>query len=140
MLKKAMIFLCMLFLLPVSVHAEDYRSVEIFDINQGQVVKELGSNSKIQCLAENYIKGIKGVYCKFDPIPKNGFAVRVPLDPPVKAHIKNGIRTVDEVIVMFPDNESPFLMVFEDDNNMMCYSFKGDTDSLLKLLEYDPKK
>lgn len=140
LLKKIMIFLCMLLLFPISAHAEEYRSIEIFDINQGQVVKELDTNSRIQGLAENYIKGIKGLYPKFDPIPTKGFAVRVPLDPPFKTQINNRTSTVDEIIVMFPENESPFLMAFEDDSKLLCYSFSGDTDSLLKLIQYDPQK
>jgi hypothetical protein len=138
MFKKAVLFLAIVFLASINIHAQDYTDVEIFDITQGKVVKVVKSNSAIQKEVISYVKNINGIYTKFNPIPENGHAVRVPLNPSLKVKNKWTDTLVHEVIIVFPkgQNSSTFLMFFEDDNKLMCFNFEGDTRKLWELLDY----
>lgn len=136
MYKKVFVFLIIMFLSSINVRAEANRNIEIFDIKQEKVVKVLQSKRKIQKLAASYIQGISGVYGKFNPIPDKGHAIRIPLEPSIKIHQPLLSAVVDEIIIMFPEDEKPFLLLFENENKLMCFTFEGDTNSLLKYLDY----
>jgi hypothetical protein len=124
----------------MNVNTMNYKYIEVFDINKGEVVKVVQSNPKIEKITTNYLQGITGVYAKFNPIPKKGHAIRIPLKTPVaiKSTYLNAI--VNEVIIMFPEDgeTATFLMVFENDYRLMCFTFKGNTNVLLKNLNFKP--
>lgn len=121
-----------------SVNTMNYKYIEFFDINKGEIVKIVQSNPKIEQLTINYLQGITGVYAKFNPIPKKGHAIRIPFEAPVV--IKNNYlnAVVSEVIIMFPEDRdtTTFLMVFENDGRLMCFTFRGNTNMLLKSLNF----
>lgn len=135
MTKKLILFIIIVFLIPISVKAEEFSYIEIFSIDEGKVIKVIQSNSEIESLVFNYLNAIDGIYSKFDPIPKEGYAIKLPLNPSLK--IKNEWINcfVDRVIIMLPTKDNPFLMVFENDNKLVCFTFKGDINSLLKSLK-----
>lgn len=136
MIKKFFAIFIVLIFSSIPVKANDYRCYEIYSIDEEKVVKVDQSNIKIQHIAERYLKNISGIYPKFDPIPNSGYGIKIPLNPPVK--VKNTITDfiADFVIIMFPKDSSPFLIVFETENRLMCFTFNGDTESLLKLLNF----
>jgi hypothetical protein len=138
MFKSIALSLIIVFLPCVSISAQQQRNIEIFDIKQGKVVKVLKSNSHIQRIATSYLRGIKGIYGKFDPIPTKGYAIRIPMEPSVNVEVKGVSTEVAEIFVMFPENEEPFLMFFEKENTLVCFVFEGDTELLLKKLKYSP--
>lgn len=136
MIKRTAVILVIILLISTNVYADGYRNIEIFSINQGKIIKELQSTSQVQNLAINYIEGIEGIYSKFDPIPKSGYAIKIPLEPSVKIQELNTF--VDQIIIMFPEKEAPFLIIFENETRMVCFAFKGNTNLLLKSLEFEP--
>jgi hypothetical protein len=138
MIKRAFIILIIVLFSSINIHAQSYNNVEIFDITQGKVVKVVTSNSAIQKEAISYLENISGVYVKFNPIPEKGYAIRVPLTTSVKIQNNWTNTLVHEVIIMFPDEQDalPFLMFFEDDGKLMCFTFEGHTSKLLKLLSF----
>lgn len=136
MVKKTVIVFVILFICSINVYGEEYGNVEIFSIDQEKIVKEIESNMEIQNIAISYIQGIEGIYGKFDPIPKSGHGIKIPLNPPVRVQTNLTDTVVDVVIIMLPKDESPFLIIFEDVNKLACFTFKGDTDRLLKSLGY----
>ncbi|WP_055667890.1 hypothetical protein [Desnuesiella massiliensis] len=142
MIKKLILFIIVVFLIPINAKAEEFRYIEIFSIDEGKVVKLIQSNSEIESLVYNYLNAIDGVYSKFDPVPKEGYAIKLTLNPSLKVQSKWINCFVDRVIIMLPTNDNPFLMVFENDNKLVCFTFKGDVDSLLKSLNFslDDKK
>lgn len=111
------------------------KDVEIFDINEGKVIKKIKSNPSIQKEAGNFLKGITGMYAKVKAIPDKGYIARVPLRPPVM--IKNQWLNdlVKEVFVIFPENEKPYLLILDDKLRPLFYNFKGNTDEFLKILD-----
>lgn len=136
MIKRAVVTFIIILLSSININAEEYRHIEIFSIHEDKVVKVVQSTYEIQKLAANYLQEIDGVYDKFNPIPNNGYAVKIPLEPSVKIQGKWLNTFVDEIIIMFPQNERPFLMVFETENKLVCFTFRGDTSILYKYLGF----
>ena len=136
MLKKTAIILIILFFTSINVYGSGIRDIEIFDITKGKVIKVTDSKPKIQKIAIGYLHEISGVYGKFNPIPDNGYAIRIPLESSVKVESKWLNVTVDEVIIIFPEGEPPFLMLTDNENRLFCFNFKGDTKKLLKSLAF----
>lgn len=134
MFKRLIISLIVVLFLPINVHAEVHNNIEIFNINQGKVERVIQANPKIQEMVTDYLHGIKGLYSKFNPIPDRGYAVKIPLNPSIKVEGRWLNALVDEVIIMFPENEESFLMVFENGGRLLCFEFKGDRNILLKEL------
>ena len=136
MLKKTALILIIILFYSINVHAEGNSNIEIFDITKGKVVKVLHVDSKIEEIAINYLKGINCVHGKFNPIPKEGYAIAIPLKTSVKIQGKWLNAFVNEVIIMFPKLEPPFLVVIDNDDRLVCFGFKGDTEFLLKILNF----
>jgi hypothetical protein len=139
MLKKVVFALILVLLSSFNISAKDYANVEVYDFKKEKVVKVVESNSEIEKEAVNYLNSITGLYPKFSPIPKEGHAVKIPLIPLVKIENKWLKADVDQVIVVFPKDDQPFLLVFDSEDRLMSYLFNGDANKLLKLVNYDIK-
>ncbi|WP_051541968.1 hypothetical protein [Clostridium lundense] len=139
MIKKALIILSILLFSCTNVYGEEYVSIEIFDINKNNVVKRSESSPKIEKEIEKYLQNIKGIYEKFNPIPDKGYMVKIPLDTPIMIQNKWINSFIDEVIIIFPENETPYLMVLDNEERTLFLSFDGDTDILLKYLNFTPE-
>lgn len=118
-----------IFSMPMTQPANE---VEIFDINQGEVVQTVPAYLNVQDEAISYINNITGVYQKFNPIPRDGMMVKIPLEQAylVKSEWLSGF--IDEVIIIFPENEDPFLLLFDEENSPHFFNFKGELFKLLK--------
>lgn len=133
---KRILFL-MIFVLVTSstfVQAEEEK-VEVFHINKGKVVKEVPMNETMQQSVETILNGVTDVFRGFEPIPQNGYMVKIPLDPafnPKNDWIK---EAVNEVIIIFPEYENPHILVFNSENNPGFYSFNASVDRLLKEID-----
>jgi len=121
---------------------DEYKDVEIFDISKGEVIKTIQSNPVIQKEAEKYLKSITGMYAKVKAFPESGYIIRVPLEPPVKVQgqwlTNYGIDSVDEVFILFPGQGTPYLLVLDERSRPLFYNFEGNTDVLLKILDFNP--
>lgn len=135
MLRKLVMAIILLSIFTVSAEAQSPPKIEIFNINKGKVIKELPMQEDVQLEVENIISGITDIYRGFEPIPKKGHMVRIPLDPAVEVNNEWFHDLVSEVIVIFPEYENPLLMVFNEENNMPYFwTFEGSVDALLKKL------
>ena len=83
MIKKLIIVLLIVFFHPVNIHASDYKYIEIFDPKQAKVVKVLQLNTEVEDVIINSLKNIHSLYSKNDPIPDNGYAVKIPFNRPI---------------------------------------------------------
>jgi hypothetical protein len=120
-------------LLSSNSHAMDLNKIEIFSLTGEKVIKVIPSNPQIQCLALRYLENINGVYSKINPIPDSGYAVKIPLDPPAAIQGKWLNCFVDQIIVMYSDNEPAFLIVFENEK-LICFTFSLSADTLRSLI------
>lgn len=140
-MKVQILYFCLLALLisPFSTFAET-KPIEIFNIEKGKVVKEISTSTDINKETELIISSVSGVYKNLDPLPHKGFMVKIPVDPPI--HLQNEWFNdyVDEVVIIFSNEEKdPYLMIWDDENRPHFYSFQMKTEKLEKLLSFDLK-
>jgi hypothetical protein len=139
MTRKLAISLCIFLLLFSSVHvkAQEFKYVEIFDPKKDKVVKLVQLNPEIQSLVAGWIKDIKSLYGGgIDPVTDDGYAVKVPLAPPLKVNNDCLKATVYEVFILVPENKPPFYMIFENETKLTCFAFNGDINKLSKALGF----
>ncbi|MCH1627875.1 hypothetical protein [Fredinandcohnia quinoae] len=138
MIKKILLNIFIFQIISSYASAQTNQQIQIFDINQGKVVKYIQINTDLQQKVENFLEGITGVYVKYNPIPNKGFMIRIPLEPNIIVRNRWFNDLVDEVILIFPDQENPYLMVFDDENKPYFLTFKGNTEEFLALLNFKP--
>ncbi|WP_059174040.1 hypothetical protein [Bacillus sp. FJAT-27445] len=138
MIKKIVVCVIIMAFISIPTAAQTHQQIEIFDIAKGKVVKTAQPNPKVQQEVKKFLTGITGIYPKLNPVPSEGFMIRVPFEPRtmVKTSLFNG--PVDEVIIIFPAYENPYLMFFDDKGRALVFNFKGDTAKLLGLLNFKP--
>ncbi|MFS0821286.1 hypothetical protein [Bacillus sp. 1P02SD] len=135
MLKSVLLHIFIFQLLSTNVMAQT-QEIQIFDISQDMVIKHVPISTDIQQEVEFLLKGINGVYVKYNPIPNTGLMIRIPLEPTIMVRNQWFDDLVDEVTLIFTDHESPYLMMFDDENKPYFLTFKGDTIKLLTLLNF----
>lgn len=125
-------------LFPINIYAKDYNNIEIYDIKRDRLTKVVECNSEIENLVISYLQGIDGIYAKLNPIPKEGYAIKIPLDTPFILQNEWINKIVDEVIIVLPKEEGPkaFFIIFEEEDKLMCFTFKGEVELLLKKLKF----
>ncbi|MCT8136666.1 hypothetical protein H1D32_02215 [Anaerobacillus sp. CMMVII] len=134
--KMTMLFFFILLLGSTSVSSQSNKAVEIFDVKKAQVIKIVQPNDTIQTEVEKYIKEIDGVYKKFDPLPKDGFMFRIPLEPSIQVENKWMSALIDETIIIIPEGRKPYLLIFNDENNSYFFTFPSEIDTLLQALDF----
>ncbi|MGJ7910469.1 hypothetical protein [Neobacillus sp. LXY-1] len=135
-MKKVLVFIFILLIISTNGIAQTNKQVQIFDINKGKVIKNIQMNTDLQQEVEKYLEGITGVYVKYNPIPNNGFMIRIPLEPNVMVKNQWFDDLVDEVTIIFSSHEIPFIMVFDDENRPHFFTIEGSTSKLLGLLNF----
>lgn len=138
MVKKLTIALFTVFVLSINVSAEDVGNIEIFDLNKESVIKVVKSDTEIEREVEDCIKNIKGIVTKFNPIPDNGYMIKIPLETPIMIDNQLLKSFVDEVIIILPKGENPYLMLFDNKDRALFFTFEKKLDSLLKRLKLSP--
>jgi hypothetical protein len=111
--KQIIVFLITLFLSAQNINAQTCIPIEIYGIHQEMVIKTIESNCKINNIVIDYLNKINNIKCSFNPIPKSGIAVKIPLSAPIKVQNKFFNAIINDVIVMYPENQPPFLMLFD---------------------------
>ena len=141
MIKKVLVFLFIFQLLSTSGIAQTKQQIQIFDIDQDKVIKTVQlTNADVQQEVEKFLKGITGVYAKYNPIPSNGYMVRIQLVPNIMIRNKWFDDLVDEVTIILPSQEDPYLMLFNDENQPFFLTFEGNTEKLLEILDFNPEQ
>ncbi|MGH4050654.1 MAG: hypothetical protein ACREVX_04760 [Clostridium sp.] len=135
----AIIFLFIFSLHSTMVFAQEFKYVEIFDPKQEKVVKLVQLNEDINNMVTAWIKDVDDIYGKSNPITNDGYAIRVPLDPKVRVQGKCLNILVNDVYIIIPEKDMPFFIIFDDENKLLCYPFKGDIDVLSKILDFKLK-
>ena len=137
MLEKFTLVLIIIFCLSTNILAKGFKYVQIFDPKQDKVVQLIQLNSEIQSLVQSYLEDIDTIYSKNDPIPEDGYAIKIPLDPAFKAQKKCLNALIKEVYIIIPKKEPPFIMLLEKETKLICFPFRGDIKTLSKALNFN---
>ena len=118
----------------------EYKNIEIFDVSKGKVIKTVKSNSTFQIEAEQYLRGITGVYVKVQAFPIEGYIIRIPFEPNIAVQNKwlkdYGINILTETFIILPNEEKPYLLVLDQYQRPIFYDFEGDTNALIETLDF----
>ncbi|WP_436374727.1 hypothetical protein [Cytobacillus sp. BC1816] len=118
------------------VNAQSSSNVELLDIEKNEITKTVTTNPKIQLEAEIIIKEIDNVVKKLKPIPDKGYMIKIPLEPSHRVENKWIYALIDEVIIIIPKNEKPYLLLFDDENKSYFFTFHSKIDPLLNTLDF----
>ncbi|MBP2242172.1 hypothetical protein J2Z40_002745 [Cytobacillus eiseniae] len=110
--------------------------VELLDIEKNKVIKTSPTNPNIQSEAEKIINAIDNIVKKFNPIPAKGYMIKIPLEPSILVENKWLNALIDEAIIIIPEGEEPYLLLFDDENNPSFLTFKGEIVPLLNALNF----
>lgn len=108
------------------------QQIEVFDCKKEMVVQKQSLDSAIQKEAVQYAKSITGPFKNLNVVPKDGHMIKIPLSKPVSITNQWLQTTIDEVLILLPLNEKPYIMLYDDENNPHFYYVKGDPKGLLK--------
>lgn len=116
-------------------------NVEIFDIGKGNVIMEVQVNTIALTEAKKYIQRITGTYVKVKALPDKGYIIKIPFKPTltVKNQLLNdyNINSIDKIFIIFPQEDAPYLLVLDGCERPYFYYFEGDTDKLLRSLNFE---
>lgn len=138
MLKKILGCIFALQLISINAFAQTHPNIEIFDVLEGKVIRVLEMDRNIYHEAEKILDNITGVVVRYNPIPKNGYMIRIPLEPTIKVGNQWFVDLVDEVTIIIPNQEKPYLMVFDDENRPHFLTLEGDMEKILGLMNFHP--
>ena len=139
MLKRLFASLLILLIMSTNAAAQPAQQIEIFDIRKEKVVKTIKSNPRVQQEVRKYLNGITTVFAKINPVPSEGFMIKVPLEPSVTVKTPLYEGPVSETIIVFSGRDNPYLLLFDNKNRLQAFNFRGNTANLLKLLRYNPR-
>lgn len=120
----------------VIVNAQSSSNIELLDIEKNEITKTVPTNPKIQLEAERIIKEIDNVVKNLKPIPDKGYMIKIPLEPSHRVENKWIYALIDEIIIIIPKNEKPYLLLFDDENKSYFFTFDSKIDPLLKTLDF----
>ncbi|WP_342578442.1 hypothetical protein [Psychrobacillus sp. FSL K6-2843] len=116
------------------VSAQSNTEIELLDIEKNKMIT-IQTNPKIQLETKKIIKEIDNIVKKFNPIPDKGYIVKIPLSPSLRLENKWVNTLIDEVIIIIPENEKPYLLIFDDEKKPHFFTIKPEMDTLLKTLD-----
>ena len=74
--------------------------------------------------AIQYAKSITGPFKNLNVVPKDGHMIKIPLSKPVSITNQWLHTTIDEVLILLPLNQKPYIMLYDDENNPHFYYVK----------------
>ncbi len=138
LIRKITMILWISTFLPTSLtFAETSKQIEIFDIEKGTVIKTVPLNLIFQTESAKILNSIKDIYKKVNPIPNKGLMVKIPLNPMIPVQNQWLTSHVDEIIIFLPEDEEPYIMTFDDENNVYFFTINNQnsvSEFILKTL------
>ncbi|MDM5155216.1 hypothetical protein QUF88_15795 [Bacillus sp. DX1.1] len=135
MLKKVFFALICICFLSTNTMAQTNKQIEVFDCQKEMVIQKQSLDTTIQKEAIQYAKSITGVYRNLNVVPKIGHMIKIPLSKPVTITNQWIHTNIDEVLILLPLKEKPYIMIYDDENNPHFYYVQGHPEGLLKQLK-----
>lgn len=132
MIKKIGVISLLFFLLSTNALANTNQQIEVFDCKKEMVIQKQSLDPTIEKEAVQYTKAITGPFKNLNVVPKDGHMIKIPLTKPVSIANQWLHTKIDEVLILLPQNEKPYIMLYDDENNPHFYYVKGDPNRLLK--------
>ena len=118
----------------IIVSAQSTTNIELLDIQKHKIIK-IPINPEIQLETKKIIEEIDNIVVKIKPIPDKGYIVKIPLTPSLRIENKWVNTLIDEVIIIIPEDEKPYLLIFDNESKPHSFTIKAEIDTLLKTLD-----
>lgn len=135
MIKKIGVISLLFLLLSTNAFANTNKHIEVFDCQKEMVIQKQSLDPAIQKEAVQFAKSITGPFKNLNVVPKDGYMIKIPLSKPVSISNQWLHTTIDEVLILLPLNEKPYIMLYDDENNPLFYYVKGKPGLLLKQMK-----
>jgi hypothetical protein len=134
--KIVMLFFVFILCSSSLVNAQSNKNIEIFDIQKDEIIKTVSTSFIIQLEVQKYIKEINNIVRKLKLIPDKGYIIKIPLEPSVQLENQWMNALIDEVIIIIPEAEEPYLLTFDNENKPWFFTFETRIDTLITTLEF----
>ena len=110
--------------------ANTNQQIEVFDCQKKWSFKTIFRSSYSKKLFNllNPLLALQKLKCR----SKRWSHDKIPLSKPVSITNQWLQTTIDEVLILLPLNQKPYIMLYDDENNPHFYYVKGDPKGLLK--------
>lgn len=115
-------------------HNPRLKQIEVFDIAQGKIVQKIPPSAEIQQEVEKTIQSVSGLVTRLHINPKQGYAIRFPINPAIELDKPYYQGTVEEMFLFIESSNKPYLLLFTEDQKPAMLHFEHDIQLLLKLL------
>ena len=119
----------------VLASAQSTSNIELLDIRESKVIT-IPITPEIYVETKKVIEEIDTIVKKFNPIPDKGYIVKIPLTPSLRLENKWVKTTIDEVIIIIPEDEKPYLLIFDDEKKPHFFTVTTEIDTLLKTFDF----
>ncbi|WP_028548876.1 hypothetical protein [Paenibacillus sp. UNC451MF] len=117
-----------------SVHAEPQPPVQVFDVQQEQVVATLPNTPDFREQAASWLKAVHSLSLRARVEAESGIVVHIPLQPPLPVQ-HNWLTMNAAELYLFIDSkekESPHLLVFSSEGKPYVFDCPSDPESFLQ--------
>jgi hypothetical protein len=132
-LKIILLLFCISLFLNSKTIAASNETIKVLDIETSTIIKELDSTDEIDKDVEKAIKSIKGVTVQANPIPKEGYLIKIPLTKSLKVKNKWFEDIVSEVLLLYNPAtiEQGKIILYNDENTPMFFDIEYDFSPLI---------
>ncbi len=115
------------------------RSVQIFDVAAGQVVRTLDNSAEFQAVARQWLHDVQGMSPNFTPDDSCGYVFRIPLKDVHKVKLEKASFEVQEVFLFYCRGREPEMLAFDLKNKPYLLRVNTDLRPFLALAGFEPK-
>ena len=112
------------------------RTIKVLDIETSTIFKEIKTNEEIDKEVENVIRAIKRVTVQANPIPKQGYLIKIPLTKSLKIKNEWFEEIVSEVLIIYNPTTKDLgkIIFYTDENTPMFFDIEYNFAPIFKKL------
>lgn len=139
MIKSILLLLCISLFFNIQNIAAANATVKVLDIESSTVIKEIQNSSDVDRDAEKAIQSIKRVTVEANPVPKQGYLIKIPLTKSLKVKNKWFEDIVSEVLLIYnpSSKKQGKIILYNDENTPIFFDIEYDFSDLLKKLNVE---
>jgi hypothetical protein len=137
--KSILLLLCISLFFNIQNIEAANATVKVLDIESSTVIKEIQNSSDVDRDAEKAIKSIKRVTVEANPVPKQGYLIKIPLTKSLKVKNKWFEDIVNEVLLIYnpSSKKQGKIILYNDENTPIFFDIEYDFSDLLKKLNVE---
>jgi len=116
---------------------QSYDSVQVFDVNQGHVVKTINNSKKIQRQVKRILKEVYEFAPELQPDMKAKYIIRIPVKQGTSVTINQTSLSINELFIFYYVDKEPLLLVFDENKKPFLFHTKHSIEPLLNIIQVE---